>query len=317
MFRFTAYETYTELSYWDLLSQARVNFPLGRFGLFTGLRFDRVRRSPIDLDDIRPVEELRQLELGGTYRLSPRSSLVYTFRNSDFQIFDDDLGNLPVDIAPTQDRVERSQLFDFQSNILARTTFLFRGEAKQIDFKIPSLSGLPELSRDSHAISFLPGITLGDYGSLVGTLQIGWAKLEYDGEAILGYSGLVGEADIVYSPIGRTTFKWEAWRRVGYSVTALNNFYVDNNSRLGVIHFLNRIVGINTRFDYGRLDVPATERKDKILGFAVGVLFRSMSNSMGGRVEYSVLYRRSNRNSSNPGFDRSYASLTFNAHFGY
>lgn len=315
--RFTAYETFAELNYWDVLARERVYFPLGRWGLFTGLRFDRVRRSPVDLDAIRPVEELRRFDAGAILKLGPRSSFTYTFRHSDFKNFDDDLGNLQADISQIQDRTERSHIFDIESNILARTIFRFQGETTLIDFDTPSLSGIPELSRDSRAITLLPGISLGDYGSIVGNLQIGWAQLDYEGEAIQDYDGLVGEADIVYNPLDRTSLQWEAWRRVGYSVTALNNFYIDEKTRLGLVHFFNRVVGFDARVGIGNLEIPATGRKDKVLSINVGVRLRSFTNSMGRRVEYSLNYGRSNRDSSNPTFNRDYDSLGFNAYIGY
>ena len=315
--RYTAYETFTELNYWDVLSRARVTFPLGRFGLFAGLRYDRVRRSPIDLDAIRPVEQLGRIDLGAIVKLGPRSSIKYTLRHSEFKNFDDDLGNVPVDISQIQDRLERSHIFEFESNVFARTIFRFRGESTRIRFDTPSISGIPELSRDSRATTFLPGVTLRDYGSLVGTVQIGWAQLDYEGSAIQDFDGLVGEANIVYNPFDRTSLRWEAWRRVGYSVTALNNFFIDDTTRLGLLHFFSRLVGIDARIGFGNLEIPATERKDEITSLDIGLRLRSSSNSMGRRVEYSLNYRRSHRVSSNPVFNRNYDSLGLNAHFGY
>ena len=304
--RFTAYETFDELNYWDVLARARLTFPLGRLGLFSGLRYDRVRRSPVDLDAIRPVEELRRIDLGVILKMGPRSSFRYTLQHSDFQNFDDDLGNVALDIAQIQDRIERSHIFEIDSNVFARTAFIFRGDNTDIKFETPSLSGLPELSRDSRALTLLPGVKLGDYGSIAGTLQIGWAQLDYEGDAIQDYGGLVGEANIVYNPLDRTSLRWEAWRRVGYSVTALNNYFIDEKTRLGLVHFFNRVVGLDVRVSFGDLEIPATGREDRILSADFGIRLRSFSNSMGRRIEYSVIYRRSNRDSSNSAFNRNY-----------
>ena len=315
--RYTAYETFTELNYWDVLSRARVSFPLGRFGLFTGLRYDRVRRSPIDLDGIRPVEELGQADVGARLKLGERASIQYTLRHSDFKNFDDDLGNVPVDIARIQDRLERSHILEFESNVFARTIFRFTGETTLVEFDTPSLSGIPELSRDSRETRLLPGITLGDYGSLVGTLQVGWAYLNYEGAAIQDYDGPVGEANITYNPLGRTTLRWEAWRRVGFSVAALNNFLIDQTTRLGLVHFFNTVVGMDVRIGRGRLEIPATERKDELFTADLGIRLRTSSNSMGRRVEYSLQLGQSRRDSSNPALDRNYNTLRFNAYFGY
>jgi hypothetical protein len=315
--RYTAYSSYDELNYLDLLNSGRLTFPLGRLGFFAGGQYDRVRKTPVDLNDVRPVYVTERIELGTIFEIDARSSIELSHNYWNLTHEDDDFDRREIDIGARLDRVEQENRLTFRNRIKGRTELSVEISDLEIEFDTPNLVGVPGFDRDSHAFRLLPGLSLGHGGPLVGRVEIGYAQLDYDSSLLPGYSGAVGRAELQYRSFRGMTWTLSGRRRVDFSASQGNNYYVLDGARLNTLYFLNPVIGLELELARGRLEFPVTNRVDDLTELLGGVRFRVMDNALGRRMEYRVKLGRRERESTEPIRDRSRAVLNFDAVFGY
>jgi hypothetical protein len=174
-------------------------------------------------------------------------------------------------------------------------------------------------NRDARGTRIVPGLRLGEGGPLVGSVEVGWARLTHRDESPLlpEYRGLVGGIDLLYRPGDRTRIRLKAERRVDFSVSNENDYYVYDEVALGAVRYLNRWVGLEVLGAAGDLSIPGIERNDDILRWGGGLRFRILENSMGRRVEYSLTLQRERRDSSVSAFTRTRNLVGFGAVLGF
>ena len=170
--RYTSYSAYSDLDYFDTENEARLTFPIGRWSVYTGGRYDRVRKTPIDVDDVRPLYVTGSAALGLTVPTGAKGSLELAHAYTDREHEDDDFGVRPEVLGLRLDRVETVNRATYRHELGGRSTLLFELSRADIEFDTPSLDGVPGTRRDSRATRFLPGFALDPLGQRAGQIEI-------------------------------------------------------------------------------------------------------------------------------------------------
>ena len=316
--RYNAYLNYSEINYLDGLAGARVTAPFQQFGIFAGINYSRIRYVPIDAVDIRPIERRTSFDLGMLFELGWRSTLEVSGRFTDWTHGDSDFPTPSPDRIDRQlDRVERATRLTFSrglSNLSSATLSFSRIDT---DFDYPNPSGIPGQDRDATDTRIVPGLVFRPGGALVGSFQLGYAALVSVGTGIPDYRGPVVEAQLAYHPQGRTRFSLEGWRRLEWSVTLINSYFVYDGGRVTAIHFLNSIFGLEGEIGYGRLSFSLTDREDTLSNVRLGCRFRGSENFIRQRNDYTITINRVELRSNQPIRDRDQWRVEFGADFAF
>jgi hypothetical protein len=316
-FPYTAYSRYEELNFLDLLNSARFFNDTATTEIYTEGRFDRVRKTPVDLDDVRPVYTTEKLGLGAILETSDRTEIELAHGHWRLTHGDDDFDRADVDISERLDRVEREDRLTFRYQMGGRSQLSVAVSNLDIEFDTSNISGIPGLNRDSRARAFLPGLTLGQGERLVGQLEVGYAELVYDSSFLPGYSGTVGRGELRYRPFRGMTWTLEGEREVDFAASEGNNYFVYDSVRLNTLYFFNSVLGIEIDLNRGTLEFPVTNRVDNLFHYGGGIRIRAMEDALGRRVEYRVKLVHRQRESTDPLRDRSRSVLNFDVVFGY
>ena len=83
------------------------------------------------------------------------------------------------------------------------------------------------MDRNARETRIVPGVRLDLGGPLYGSLDLGWARLRHlSGHPELpNFSGMVGEAKLLYRLGSGTTLSLDGERRVDFSIYRQNNYY--------------------------------------------------------------------------------------------
>ena len=315
--RYTAYQSFAELNYFDQLGTARLTFPVRKAGLYTEGQYDRVREQPVDFDDSRPIRKLERLRVGGIFRSGWRTTVDVSHEFRDFTYTDDDYPNPDLTIGETLDRRETATRAEARLGLGGRSTLTLEATAFDIRFDTPSLSGDPELDRNADGWRILPGIILGEGGRLTGTVRLGPSRLDYKSDELFDYSGPTGEADVRYRPTARLALRMRGFRQVGFAVSEGNNYYVNSEVRLIATYWLRRWLGLEPELADGSLSIPGTDRDDALLEWKVSARIRLYENDLGRRTEYVVRYGQSRRDSNIDAYDRSRTIFNVGVNLGF
>lgn len=315
--RYTAYQSFSELNYFDQLGTARLTFPLRKAGLYTEGQYDRVREQPVDFDDARPLRKLERLRFGAIFRSGWRTTIDVSHEFRDFTYTDDDYPNPDLTIGETLDRRENATRVEARMGIGGRSTASLEAAAFDIEFDTPSLDGDPGLTRNADGWRVQPGLTLGEGGRLTGTVRAGPARLDYRSDELLDFSGWVGDADLRYRPASRLALRLRGFRQVGFAVSEGNNYYLNGEIRLIATYWLRRWLALEPELADGSLTIPGTTRDDALQEWKLGARIRLFENDLGRRTEYVVRYGKSRRDSNFDIYDRSRTILNFNVNLGF
>jgi len=268
--------------------------------------------------DIRPIERRTSFDLGMLFELGWRSTLEVSGRFTDWTHGDSDFPTPSPDRIDRQlDRVERATRLTFSrglSNLSSATLSFSRIDT---DFDYPNPSGIPGQDRDATDTRIVPGLVFRPGGALVGSFQLGYAALVSVGTGIPDYRGPVVEAQLAYHPQGRTRFSLEGWRRLEWSVTLINSYFVYDGGRVTAIHFLNSIFGLEGEIGYGRLSFSLTDREDTLSNVRLGCRFRGSENFIRQRNDYTITINRVELRSNQPIRDRDQWRVEFGADFAF
>lgn len=314
---YTLYSEFSSINYFDWRSDGRFTLPLGRFGVFAEAQYDRVRQIPVDEFDIRPMQILFRHGPGIVFNAGWRTTLELTHFISRVTWQDDDFQGRGVDFEAIQNRRERITNLKGAYRVFGRSRVSLEVSAGRIEFDEPNLEGEAGFDRDSDVNRVLVGFEAGSGGRLVGEIRVGWADLDHDGPNILDYNGPVGDMEWFYRPRGGLRVRLRGYRRVGFSTSSANNYYTLDELELTAVYYLNRIFGLEGIIDRGRLGIPGDGRIDQLYSYEAGIRLRTLENSIGNGVEYSLLIGRAHRDSNLDFLDRDRNTVSFNASFGF
>jgi len=317
---YTAYFSYSEQSYYDNRTSALLTVPFRRFGLLTDGTLNRIHERPVDLEDIRPIRHERGGGVGLLFRPGWRTEAELRLGQMDTEYSDPDSDLVDSGIARLS-RNEDSLGLRLRYRALGRTSLLFDGLRKTIDFDEPEIIDGQPVARNTDERRTMVGVQLATGGPLTGTLLAGWDWLDARDPLLADLSEAVGETHLVYRLNGRTRFEIDGVRLPGFSTFTTESYYLLTEIGLRPVYYFSRLWGFEAALRRGWLSFPvsqgAIERQDDLLRYDVGVRLRVMENSMGRRVEYWFRVGRYHRDSNLDGFDRDQSTVGFGATAGF
>jgi hypothetical protein len=307
----------------ELATRLMVPFPSRRIGIYTDLGYRIAYTRPVDLERARPEGRNGNVGLGVILEPGPKTRVEIARVYDDWRYIDNDpdrVEDLPT-IGDRLDRNEQGTRLNVAYRAFGRTSFLFRGLWKDIEFDSPFEIADETISRDTREWRLTGGISFGRGGPLVGEFLVGWTRIRPDSSQLSTLSTLVGEASLSLKVNPRTRIELEGERLPGFAVFGANAYYLYSNVWLRGVYYLTRIVGLEAGRAYGRLTFPASldllGREDTLNRYQLGVRFRMMENSIGRRVEYALRFTHYDRTSTVPIVDRTVNTLGFNAVLGF
>ena len=315
---YTVYRRETDQNFLNSRSSARLTVPLQRIGFFTDVGLDNVKSRPVDRQDVRPKREENRFGAGVILVPSWRSEIEIAGTFSDFRYTDPDLN---ARIAEQLDREERGTRIDAGFRIWGRSRILLHAVRKTIEFDEPFRDNGVETPKDTREWRALTGLEFGKGGTLTGSFLVGWAVIDAKAPTRPDLEELVAEAELFYRLTSSTRVKLEVERLPGFSVNGADAYYLETEAKVRVVHYLNRLFGVESGFGVGRLAFPESEagspREDDIRRYDVGVRLRLAENSLGRRVEYSLTVGRYRRESNVGGVEQSQNTVSFGAVLGF
>lgn len=315
--RYTAYETFSSLNHLDLRNAARVNFLFGRSRAYVGGGFDRVRRTPVDADDVRPAFVTRYGEAGTILQSDGRGSVELALAYRDLTHQGDDFDMVVNDVGARLDRAEVEARTVYRRAVGGRTEVSLEASGSKVEFDRPNVGGIPGFGRDSTQLRVLPVLTLSEGGSWSGRIQVGYTTLESASASLGSYSGTIGRAQLRYRPFRAVTWRLMGTRDVGFSLNEDDYYYVRESVRLHALCFASSFIGLELGMERGDLEFPATSRVDDLDEYWGGVRFLARGDHPDRRVEYRIKAGRRERDSGDPRRDWSRSTITIEAVFGY
>jgi hypothetical protein len=334
---------YSEISYLDNRTSARLTVPFARIGVFSDLTLNNIHERATSELDARPERKEHRLALGIIVPMGWRTHFELSQTGANWAYEDDQTqcatggGCVPIDFLLDRNETGR----DFKASYLmgGRTKLTLDAATRDIEFDQQTV-------RDSHEYRVLPGIELGQGGGLQGRLRVGQAHVDSVDERLADFRGLVGNLESVWSPAGRTRFMLNGRRDVNFAAWSGNQFHVNWQAELRAVHWMTRSFGLEGAAITGRLrfsgdqvfctagpagitcrvpdsPIEAARRVDSVDQYEAGVRFRLAQNSLGRRIEYSLVARRFRRDSApdpldpSQSLDQSRSSIGFGAVLGY
>jgi len=320
-FDYTLYLENSDQNYGNNRASARLTLPLGNFGFFTNLAINNVKWRPVDQEDIRPEQRERRFGAGAIVRPGWRTEIEIGQSISEFSHFDPDFVSAGQTISERLDRREETSTIETSYRLLGRTSLLLTGLTKdiQFDYLLPGLE--EDVDRSSDERRLLGGFEFGEGGALSGSFQVGHSSIDARDPGIPDLSETIGEAQLVYKLNSSTKILLDGERLPGFSVYDISTYYMNSNLEMRVVHYLNRLFGLEVGGRLGRLTFPessgAAAREDDIRQYDIGVRFRMYENSIGRRVEYSLKIGRYDRTSTLEVYDRSRTTFSLGAVVGF
>lgn len=313
---YTAYQGYSDLNYFEHAGSYRLTVPFRRFGLYGDFAANRLKDPPLTEIDTRPVRRELRTGVGVIFELGWRTEIETGFVRSDWTVTDPDfLSSSGETIGDLQDRVESGTRFRARYRVAGRTRLTLDTTRRDVVFDNASLQ------RDSHETVVLPGIELDTKGTIGGSLRVGRTRLDAKDPAAPDLTATVGDAKLAFRLTSATTLRVEASRRAGYGVYSDNRYYQDESYEGRLVHWLNRIFGLEGAIGNGSLSYPETTdafaRTDDYDRAEAGIRFRLPESALGRLAEYSFFVRRWKRDSTLDALDDSRTVIGFGASVGF
>jgi len=306
---------YSEISYLDQRGNARFTVPFSHIGAFADVTLNNIHERATSELDARPERKEHRLSLGVIVPLGWRTRFELSQTGAQWA-YQDDLSQCPTggNCVPIDFLLDRKEIGrDLKASYLlrGRTTLTLDASTRDIEFDEQS-------ARDSREYRILPGIELAQGGGLQGKLRVGQAHVDSINARLADFRGMVGNMEAAWLPAGRTRFIFKGTRDVSFAAWSGNQFYINWQGELRAVHWMTRAFGLEGAALTARLRFSDAPRVDSVNQYEAGIRFRLGENSLGRRVEYSLLARRFRRDSApDDSLDQSRSSIGFGAVFGY
>ena len=288
---YTVYFQTSDQNFFDYTTSARYTLPVRGYGVFAEVGLSEFTARPIDREDIR--QERRERKVGAGVILQPgwRTEIEIAARRSDWRFRDEDA---LVDPSTDLDRDEEGLSLEASYRVLGRTRITFDLSTEELRFDNST-------ERDADELTLLPGIKLAGGGPLTGHLRVGWSEVDARDPAVRPFSGLVGDAELAYRLRGGTTAFLEFEREQHFTVNAEQRYFRSTRYGARVVHYLNRLLGVELGAETGSLTFEeGPPREDDLFRYSAGVRVRLSENQIGRKVEYALKITRYERDSTEP-----------------
>ncbi len=290
---YTAFAENSGQNFFNHSSTGRLTVPWSRFGVFASVGLIEARERPVEREDVRRNRRERRIGAGLIWQLGWRTELELQHRRTRYRFSDEDA---LVDPSIDLDRVERSQRLEAAYRLGGRTRLT-------LDASFTDLAFDNRVERNAREFAVQPGLRLGEGWPLTGALRLGWSRVEARNATVPDLDGLVGEARLAYRFPGRTALELEFERAQHFAVTSDYRYY--RLSRVGarVVHYLNRVLGVEAsgavcRLSFEGAEAAVAPRRDDLLRYGAGLRLRVSENPLGRRVEYVLRMNRYVRDST-------------------
>jgi len=311
-FDYTAYQDYHDANYYENRGAARLTIPVRRFGVYAEYGLNRLKDLPLSEIDSRPIRREVRTGAGVILELGWRTSVEFGLVRSDWTITDSDT---PA-TAPSQDRIEEGRQLRVRYRMTGITDLTFDTLNRTVNF-VDSRQAF----RDADERALLPGVEIGSGGVLSGALRVGPARLDAWDPEQPDFSGLIGNARLAWRISSASTLRFEGLREVGFAIYQSNSYFVRNNGEARLVHYFNRVFGVDGALGRGLLTFPespqAGARTDHLRRLDLGLRIRLMENQLGRRVEYNVGLSRQSRDSTIDTLDQTRNVVAVGASVGF
>ena len=275
-----SYGSATDMVYFKKLTSERsINFTtdvkldanLGRLQPYVSAGWiDTKDRMNAEID-IRVPRTQRTLAAGARILLASRTAVVVSGRRFTLN-FDDGAVFRGVDLTRTLNSRSDSVDAGVQLLLTPLTTLSITTSLQRDRF-----DAAPE--RDADTLRLIPALQFDPSSLIRGSVAVGYRRFRPLGPELPDYSGLVVQAGIGYTLMGRTKFDIDVTRDVQYSYEDLEPYYLSTGGRVTLTHQLvgaldvQALAGRQTMAYRHRL-VPGEARRDQAETFGGGVGYR-------------------------------------------
>ena len=259
--------------------------------------------------DIRVPRTQRTLAAGARILLASRTAVVVSARRFTLD-FDDGALFRGVDLTRTLNSRSDSVDAGVQVLLTPLTTLSLTTSLQRDRF-----DAAPE--RDSDTLRLLPALQFDPTSLIRGSVAVGYRRFRPLGPELPDYSGLVVQAGVGYTLMGRTKFDVDVTRDVQYSFEDLEPYYLSTGGRLTVTHQLvgpfdiQALAGRQTMGYRSRL-VQGDTRRDQVETYGGGAGYRLRATMRLG-FTWEITRRLSALDARRYERRRVYASLTYGA----
>ena len=333
-FDYTAYLETSEQNFLNTNTRARMTVPFGGFGFFGEFEITDAQERPVDREDIRPQRRTDRFNVGAIATLGWRTEIELAVGRQDWRFSDTDGTSLdPNDpnavpfVTENLNRDVDTARLSATYRLKGRAQLTLRYEREDVEFEFPGrIIGVGDVRRDAVETRILPGIRFGDGGALTGHVELGRSEIEAESPELPDFSGLAADAELLYRPGRRTSFRLVYLRRPGYEISSNNRLLLNETIALRSVRYLNRVFGVELGTSETTIelfpsisgDFAGTDgRVDTLLRYDVGLRLRMSENSIGRRIEYAFRVGRYRRESTDPNFDNSQSTFGIDAIVGF
>lgn len=311
-----SYGSATDMVYFKKLTSERsINFTtdvkldanLGRLQPYVSAGWiDTKDRMNAEID-VRVPRTQRTLAAGVRILLASRTAVVVSARRFTLN-FDDGAVFRGVDLTRTLNSRGDSVDAGVQLLLTPLTTFSITTSLQRDRF-----DAAPE--RDADTLRLIPALQFDPLSLIRGSVAVGYRRFRPLGPELPDYSGLVVQAGIGYTLMGRTKFDVDVTRDVQYSYEDLEPYYLSTGGRLTMTHQLvgaldvQALAGRQTMAYRHRLE-PGEARRDQAETFGGGVGYR-LRETMRLGFNWEINRRLSALDARRYVRRRLYASLTY------
>jgi hypothetical protein len=313
---YTAYAGYSDLNYTEHQGSYRLTVPFRRLGFYGDFANNRLKDPPLSEIDTRPVREEIRVGAGIILRLGWRTDAEIGLVRSDWTVTDPDyVSSTGLTIGDLQDRVESGRQLRVRYRLTGLTSVTLDTSNRDIVFDNPTVE------RDATETVIAPGFQFGENGRIAGSVRIGAAWIDAEKETVPDLSTPVGDVKIAFRMSSVTSFRIEGQRRAAFSIYEGNRYYIQSLYEGRIVHFLNRVFGIEAAAAAGLLTYPEVEqasaREDSNRRYEAGVRFRLPESALGRQTDYTLFVRRWRRDSSIDSLDQSRTIVGIAANVGF
>jgi len=257
--------------------------------------------------DIRVPRTQRTLAAGARMLLASRTAVVVSARRFMLD-FDDGAQFRGVDLTRTLNSRSDSADVGLQLLLTPLTTL-----SMTTSFQRDRFDAAPE--RDADTLRLLPALQFDPTSLIRGSVAVGYRRFRPLSPELPDYSGLVVQAGIGYTVMGRTKFDVDVTRDVQYSYEDLEPYYLSTGGRLTMTHQLvgaldvQALAGRQT-MAYRSRQVLEDARRDQVETYGGGAGYR-LRETMRLGFTWEINRRLSALDDRRYVRRRLYASLTY------
>lgn len=244
---------------------------------FYAMRENQLRAHVADVNRLVTLEN-DEAGVVGEVKYSSRTSALFNFRLRETQFPSDRFQpeDRPVNLL---DRQETNGRVSLMHKTFPLTSLFVSAERSDYDFD--------RATYKNGRRTWYGGGAVMNAGRTQLRLEAGPGRLEFDDPAQHDFSGILGSFSATRNN-GRRTYSFGADRDLGFSVFALNNYFISNVLRVGVSHVATRKLTLRVGSTYERddYDVPfnGRERQDTISFTSVGFLYNLRKLTFGSDI---------------------------------